>query len=263
MRDQLFTPLAKIIGRDRRGPGRPHFVFRANNKTIAYAYIRKNGCTAFKNLITSCSEHPVFYDSNSNPLQFMLDYHEERSLTALEKCDYRIFVYRDPYDRIASLFLNKIVERKNAEDLRQSIRSVSDKNPEKMSMYDFVFLYLRSGVDVEKLDPHVWPQSTHLYPIKYTNAISIANLKEEMASIVGKDLSQRFFANKSNAASGNVMTNDTDLSKVSAYKLRETLETTGVRPSTRNLIGADESEAIRLIYRYDVELIKKLEGSHL
>jgi hypothetical protein len=84
-----------------------------------------------------------------------------------------------------------------------------------------------------------------------------------MASIVGKDLSQRFFANKSNAASGNVMTNDTDLSKVSAYKLRETLETTGVRPSTRNLIGADESEAIRLIYRYDVELIKKLEGSHL
>ncbi|WP_416274518.1 sulfotransferase family 2 domain-containing protein [Lamprobacter sp.] len=88
---------------------------------MAYCYIRKNASTAFKRLILDLSPHRSAIDQSKSRIQFMGLYHRESRIDALESCDYRIFVYRDVLERIASLFANKFKVRSGAEDIMKDI----------------------------------------------------------------------------------------------------------------------------------------------
>ena len=130
-------------------------------------------------------------------LPFIQKHHRVRSRKALEAADHRILIYRDPLQRIKSLYTNKFVQRQGFEDIFRSYRKVTGLNPEKASFEEFVLQYVARLGEL-RLDPHVQPQSWHLCNVVYDQVIPLQSLQERMALIVGEQMAQNFFERKVN-----------------------------------------------------------------
>lgn len=260
LRDEIRTPIARLIGIDRRGGGRDHYVFNVNNTRMAYAYIRKNACTAFKNLIIASTEHEPFFDARGNPINFLNEFHREQSFISLENCDYRLFVYRDPTERIASLFTNKLVMNKDNDDLLDNIRHITERDPWEFSFEDFIDKYIGLGPNSAAFDPHIWSQASHLYPIKYTHAIPMAYLYNTLYKIIGESEANRFFAKKVNVSDGEIdaLMRETYLFPVG--ELHREWKKTGRRPSLKSLVSENIHERVKALYADDYRLIHNIEG---
>ncbi len=129
------------------GTGRSHYALEIGGKRILYAYIRKNGCSAFKTAMGLASDVSIG---------------AARRLRAgpFGRYDARIFVWRDPEERLVSLYRNKILDRKNAEDLIRRYREVMHEEP---SSFERFALFATTGAD-----PHLIAQRHHLRPIRCT-----------------------------------------------------------------------------------------------
>jgi hypothetical protein len=159
------------------GRGRLHLTFTLGNKRIAYAYIRKNGCSAFKRALG--------YDPAVD-VEVVAAGHAYRR----GRHDATIFVWRDPLDRMVSLYKNKILERRNADYLLAAYREAMGEEPSSFERFtEFACM--------EK-DPHCWRQRDHLMRLRYTHAIPLHRLHEAMCSIVGPQAAEPF-AVKANA----------------------------------------------------------------
>lgn len=255
--DRLITPLARLSGVGRRGTGKPHFVFTVNEMRIAYCYIRKNASSSFKKIITDFSEHRDLCPRDENPIRFMVKYHEERSLPRLEACDVRMFVYRCPIRRITSLFVNKFIMRSGAEDIFRSYEAVTGKDASTATFREFVCDYLGSN-DLRALDPHVWPQTSHLHSIKYNHAVFMGDLRDEMSRLLGPSLADRYFSAKVNASGAPFEDKMGDLSDKPAVELSAIYENKGAVPSHEQLAGEDIDEALQDIFSDDVEMFRQL-----
>ena len=69
-------------------------------KRISYTYIRKNACSAFKRLFAGETHHD--FSSYSTALKAMINLHLENDIRRIESSDFRVFVYRDPVERVLS-----------------------------------------------------------------------------------------------------------------------------------------------------------------
>ncbi len=155
------------------GRGRLHLAFELGNKRIAYAYIRKNGCSAFKRALgfdPSISIEKVEPHHPYRPGHF----------------DATIFVWRDPLERVISLYKNKVLDRNNAADILNTYRDVMGEEPADFERFvEFVCM--------EK-DPHCWNQRGHLMRLRYTHAIPLRHLHAAMCDIVGHQAAEPFAA---------------------------------------------------------------------
>ena len=113
--------------------------------------------------------------------------------------DSRIVVVRDPVSRISSLFSNKFIQRRGHSDIFESYRAVTGRDPAAATFRDFVLNYV-SRLGEIRLDPHVWPQAWHLCPVTYDHVIELEDLCEGMARLVGPDLAESYFGEKTNSA---------------------------------------------------------------
>lgn len=256
-RDYVKTPLARLLGIERNAIGRPHFRFSVNGKSIGYCYIRKNACTAFKRLMIDFSEHRDSYRDDEPPMAFLKRHHLETSITSLSRCDSVIFVYRDPFRRLTSLFINKFVVHSGNEDIFADYRRETGQDPSTASFRDFVREYL-SG-DLPSLDPHVWPQHAHLHQIRYSDAIPIDDLRHRMRDIIGGDLAERYFATRTNASVGR-HDDDDDLSGLSAAVLRQGYLQRDSLPRHEQLAERALVERLSQIYADDVRLVGRLSA---
>jgi Sulfotransferase family len=250
--DEVRMPIEKLLRISRRGKGKPHFIFTFNNRKIAYCYIRKNACSAFKRFLIDASEHRTMYDWKSNPIFFLEKFHKENTISLLNSCDYRIFVYRCPIRRATSLFINKFVMWNEAEDIMKSVDEVTGLPPEHLSFNDFVNFYLCAGLDEKNLDPHAWKQVNHLHQINYTHAIHLPDLKKEMGGIIGAKGAEKYFAKPINASEGITDMNKLDVSRLPAGILHNEFLTRRVRPSHEQLLNAELLKKIEFIYKDDV-----------
>lgn len=153
------------------GRGRLHLAFRLGDKHIAYAYIRKNGCSAFKRALG--------YDPSTD-VEVVATDHAWRP----GRYDATIFVWREPLERVVSLYKNKVLERSNAEHLIATYRTAMGEEPS-------TFERFAEFVCMEK-DPHCWRQRDHLRRLRYTHAIPLHRLHEAMCSIVGPQVAEPF-----------------------------------------------------------------------
>ena len=153
------------------GTGRSHYALEIGGKRILYAYIRKNGCSAFKTAMGLASDVSIG---------------AARRLRAgpFGRYDARIFVWRDPEERLVSLYRNKILDRKNAEDLIRRYREVMHEEP---SSFERFALFATTGAD-----PHLIAQRHHLRPIRYTHAIELGALHATMCALVGPEAAAPF-----------------------------------------------------------------------
>ena len=181
----------------RPDPPRTHFLFDFEDKTVAYCRIRKNGCSAFQKFIIETSPHRRRGAGGGMP--FLRRFHGVSSKRALEAADHRILVFRDPVERIRSLFVNKFVQRKDCADIFSSYRTVTGQDPVEASLRDFILLYV-SRLGETPLDPHVWPQHWHLSSVVYDRVFPLGELHDGMAAIIGPDLAKSFFQRKVNSS---------------------------------------------------------------
>ena len=152
--------------------GRTHLSITLGGKLIRYAYIRKNGCSAFKAAIGFPSDTKVSEIKPGHRAGFFGRY------------DATIFVWRDPEERAISLYRNKIVDRVNGEDILEKFRAFAgDCEPTFEKFMEF---------SETNADPHCIPQSSYLQPIFYTHAIPLARLHEAMVGIAGANAAQPF-----------------------------------------------------------------------
>lgn len=160
---------------DNRGTGRRgglHLAFEAGGKRIVYAYIRKNACSAFKQMLCGDPDADVRTIAPHFPC------------APGEPHDAALFVYRDPLERIVSLYRNKVLERRRADDILARYRERMGRAPG--SLADFVrFAGLLA-------DPHCHTQYSHLRAMRYSHAIPMHRLYPVMRSIVGEDAARHF-----------------------------------------------------------------------
>ncbi len=191
------------------GLGKLHLALPIGDKLIRYAYIRKNGCSAFKTAIGYSHAFKISEIKSSFRCKMF------------DRYDATIFVWRDPEDRAVSLFKNKILDKNDNEVFEKFTRFC---NHDDMSFERFVEFCGKNP------DPHCWPQSKHLKPIRYTHAIPLSRLHETMEELVGKEAAQPF--------------------------------TTPVNPSNRKPVHVTDRARllIRKYYDEDFKLIEKLEN---
>ena len=166
-------PIAALDNRGAVGRGQAHLAFELGGKRIRYAYIRKNGCSAFK--IAMGFPHDV-------RIGLIQPYH--RCGLLRRRYDATIFVWRDPVERIVSLYRNKIIDDVNGEDIQRRLHTFAGGG--RIDFDVFVDFCCRAG------DPHCRPQAAHLKPIRYTHAIPLARLHEAMTDILGLEAAAPF-----------------------------------------------------------------------
>lgn len=255
-RDYFKTPAARLLGVDRRGTGKTHFLFSLNGKKFAFCYIRKNACSAFKRLIVDSSPYKNECPATGNPINFMIRFHSENSIINISRCHYRIFVYRSPVERTASLFINKFVVRSGPEDIFKDFKLATGLDPQQATFEEFVTLYVARSPSLR--DPHVWPQRDHLHNIVYTHAIFIEDLHDQAQILFGDDIARTYFRERTNASHGNVDDSVSHLSRIAAEQLHIRWTMHNTIPAASQLVTPALKSIISECYVSDTDLFERL-----
>lgn len=239
------------------GWGRNHFVVEVGDVRIAYCYIRKNACTSFKRLFMDHPPKGAKAAAELRPIDFMRRHMllEER---ARSDCDAAIFVYRDPVERILSLYRNKFIAREGNSDLFSHFHLLTGMDPGRASLRSFVERYFRKRFI--KLDRHVLPQRLHLQRMVYTHPTPIGALHRTMSSILGAGLADEYFRAPENATRMRRTEAVSGAADLPAEALTRRFRASGALPSDDSLLDDDLRRGIERIYRMDVALIDTLQA---
>lgn len=169
--DDNSFPL-QLDNRSEKFPGRLHLSLSLGGKRICYAYIRKNGCSSFKAALGYAPDTRISDIARRHRTQW---YHRH---------DATIFVWRDPVERVVSLYRNKIVDGRGADDLVARYHAVMGEAPSSFSRFlEFASL---------GRNPHCLPQADHLRPIVYSHAIPLYGLHDAMHQLGGPVAARAF-----------------------------------------------------------------------
>lgn len=177
-----------------------HFNIKINGLDVSYLYIRKNACTAWKNVFINESEHQYDELKYDNPMHFMGIHHSISNKKA-QKSTYRIVVLREPLGRIVSAFLNQFVDRiERPTEFHEKVVKHLGKSLENVTFRDFVNRYL-IDLDPTNVDSHFWNQKSYLEDVSYNKVILLQNLYIDTKKLFGKSFADKYFKKKVNATS--------------------------------------------------------------
>lgn len=246
-----------------------HYHIETDGTKILYAYIRKNGCTAFKKLINR-NTHPKYKIKSILGLERNKKEHIEGNMKyyrvsrldpeCLADYDHVMFVYRDPVDRFISTYINKFIDQNGAEDIKNNYEFCTGKSFVSASMKDFVEYALK---DFKDLDVHLWPQKSNLADVSYSTPVPLAGLQSTMSEIVGEAFAKKWFEKKENASGGRDGISCEDLTGVPADKLRKFRED-GKSLSKENFLTDEVVQFVDQRYNCDKRMIfqiKKVEDT--
>ncbi|MGB2199732.1 MAG: sulfotransferase family 2 domain-containing protein [Pseudooceanicola atlanticus] len=235
--------------------GRAHFWFELGGKTYGYCYIRKNACSAFKKLICDTSDVADFSAHKGTELQFMEAHHRIRNYDQLKSCDHLIFVYRDPYDRLVSTYVNKFVVQTGHAEIFKSYQQQTGKAPEKASFRDFVVGYCK---EFREKDVHIFPQHLHLMPARYDGVLSIDSLYDDITELMGKDVAETYFARKANRS--DYGKTDDPKADIPCGQLNKEYAESGQLPSKDAFFDEDLEQVVKRRYSKDYQMISGLRA---
>ena len=232
--------------------GDVHFHCVVDGYSIAYAYIRKNACSAFKDFFRGISSSPR--RSGQSTLAMMMESHLA-SRGQVASADWRICVLRDPVERLESVFKNKFVQRSGNADIFADVRRTTSIEPVKASFEEFVRNYAipmaGSG------DKHIRYQSDHLLGVDYNGAILIGSLHDEMQKILGAEMAREYFGEPRNSTETQTRRGLAE-STTPAQVLAEAWVNDHVLPAQGDLLSDELIEEIRDAYACDLQLLSKM-----
>jgi hypothetical protein len=242
----------------RSSKGELHLYGRVGDLTLGYCYIRKNACSSFKQLFLDVGPEEYLSTDWKRKIDFLISHRMLRS-SQVDDCDKMVFVYRDPYERVVSLYKNKFIQMDGHEDLFKSYRAVTTKDPEEATFHEFVHDYLRPNF--RELDLHVLPQSWHLKRFNYTHAVRMDMLYHEMVGVVGSSVADQYFKKPVNDTKQNTEVFIEGCSNFPASDLVTRFETDGTMPSVECLLDESCKRRLQTLYKADFEMIDKVEAS--
>ncbi|MBB3192210.1 glycosyltransferase family protein [Halomonas cerina] len=248
----------------------PDFAFQGDGVSFFYTYIRKNASTSFKKLFQLM--HPGLCPGKTPSLGCMAKYAQVKDLSPEEidrSFTNKVFIYRDPIERVFSVYKNKLIQRDGAEDLLDKLRKVTGRDPGLMTFSDFVNEYV-SLLETERwreVDGHLYPQAWHLLPITYNMVIPMENVYGEMLKLLPKELCDQAFREPSNSTKkGSVPLENCDVDTPAVYFEKKYIQGKAL-PELNQVITPAIETRLKEIYCEDfsilesVSLNKKVETS--
>lgn len=229
--------------------GRDHYLIEINGISYSYCYIRKNACSAFKDLFMHES---IFAMDKGSSLANMVFYHS-CSQDQVISADYRVVVLRDPISRVASVFQNKFVQQLGFFDVFTNYNRITGMDPRMASFNDFVFHYLDNPV--LSLDVHMHPQVAHLHPVDYNAACDVVGLYDMSVEIFGSTLANKYFKNKRNSSHRSSPLN-AEFLDYPAHVLNDLYFKTGQVPDFLSIMNSEHIEFLEQKYSADIKLYR-------
>jgi hypothetical protein len=240
-------------------PGFPpglHFSFEIRRKRILYCYIRKNACSAFKHMIVVRSPHRAQLGKFPSRLKFLRHHHGARDIRA-EEHDHTIFVWRDPVERLLSVWRNKFIQRDGNRDIFASYAATTGRDPAQASFAEFLEAYMAKPLP--DLNVHVHPQHAALAPIRYSDALPLRDLHDHMVPIIGPKPAARFFRQATNATLAPAGDTPADARTRTADDLHRHWKETGAMPAASAFLAAGDADHIRALYAADTRMLAALQ----
>ena len=249
---------------DRRGQhqqGRAHYDINIGKDFLAYCYIRKNACTAFKNLFLGKSPWLRLVWKKRNPGIKLLNSFHRLTTQKDQQATIRVRVYRDPVARLTYLYCNKFVHQKDCDDIFANYQMLTGKDPGEATFRSLVNGYVKRVCDGGEIDWHLYTQASHLMPIDYNAVICIDSLYASTSKLLGTDIGNQYFSTPANPSRSSASVQDTSsshLADTSATQLQQLLKTKTINVTSQQLLDEPLSNSIRTIYAEDFELIKQI-----
>ena len=247
---------------DNREPlGRPiprltrHFLLEVGGRRIAFCYIRKNATNSFKELAAALSPHRERLAESPNTYQFLRSFHGASPEDVAASANV-VLTMRHPLDRMISVYRNKFVQRVGNEQLFKSYARATGRDPDDASFTDLVLRY--ATLPVSELDPHLVPQTGHLLPVVYTDAIPLACLHSRMSKLLGPVLADRFFALRRNSSTAAEDHASEPAVAVTSADLHVRFKATGRLPPASAFVSPSIEAAVADIYAADLVLFERV-----
>lgn len=234
------------------------FIIALSDGDLVYTYIRKNACTSFKKLFKSFS--PYDFHQAGGDLKGMAHYYKVCSPDQAARAKHRVFVYRDPVERVVSVFKNKFIQKSGADDIIDDFKRVTGLDPDCINFRGYVKDYVAKISSGTHIDAHLLPQQWHLLPIVYNSAIPLHSIKSEMSKILGCEIGEKFFSKPVNSTKANKSVCDRFYGEDKVSDLYALYKSSGVFPSNDALLSDDIVDLIRSIYVDDYHMINALSS---
>jgi len=241
--------------------GRAHYGINIGKEFLSYCYIRKNACTAFKNLFLDKSPWRRLIWNKRNPGIKLLNGFHRLTIRKAQQANIRVMVYRDPVARLTSLYRNKFVHQKDCDDIFANYQMLTGKDPGEATFRSLVEGYAKRVCDGDEIDCHLYTQTSHLMPIDYNAVICIDNLYASMSKLLGTDIGNQYFstpANPSRTASSAQDANGSYFTDTPAHQLQQLLQNKTISLTSQQLLDDTLLKSIHTIYAEDFELIKQI-----
>lgn len=240
----------------------PDFLLEGEGVSFFYTYIRKNASTSFKKLFQSL--YPDACPGDLPTLRCMAEHAQVKGLTPEEidqRFDTKLFVYRDPIDRVFSVYKNKLIQQDGAEDLLRRLEKVVGRDPALLTFDEFVLEYvvLLETERWEEVDGHLYPQVWHLLPITYNKVIRMDNVYQAMQELLPAELCEQVFKEASNSTTkGSVPLAWADPDCPAIY-FRKKYTRSKALPSLSQILTTATEARLRELYADDYRMIEEVE----
>ncbi len=250
----MSAPLQALAINSSDGEIHSHFGITVAGQSIAYCYIRKNACSAWKRLFFEESPSPYRPSDWSHEIEFLAQNHNLRSIAEIERHDRRVVVLRDPVERYVSAFISLFIVTPPQPilQLRRLSLRLMGRDIEDVS-FDMLLDNHLPGRHPRprRLERHFWPQVWHFAPVTYTDVIDIDRLAPAMKAMFGDAMGARYFDRPVNATATVPAYDDPDVTSLPARVLRERFAATGALPAKSSFLGGGRNDMIRSAYASD------------
>ena len=245
-----------------------HFFFSINNRNYLYCYINKNACSPMKRLIAFLSTGSR---EKRTPQQVLEILHQNNLIQSLSKIPDNteiFFIYRDPIERIFSLYKDKFILRRGNTGIFISYQKLTQNSPETASFNDFVedylrpFLYRRNKKNGPVIDRHALSLHDCLSPIKYDHAIEMSQLLAFSKTSFGDEIAESFFTKPINATKSAHIYSEYS-GNITAEKLHKRYSATSELPDISSLISLEQKQTLLKLYTHDYKIISHLKNEVL
>lgn len=232
-----------------------HFDLFGNGEFI-YVYIYKNACSVFKKII---KDYAVCLDKEKlSDIEIMRT--RRVSLGEAEAAKIRLFVVRDPIERVVSGFLNQVMSKfdRSYPEMFDGIARAAGKPLCDITFRDFVTKYL-GGEQWRDVNAHFSPVSSMLGPLYYDAVIDMDDLRDASSILFGDVISDKYFSRKINATSNNPSQDTKGLVDTKLVELHKNFLSTRKYPDKKCFYDADIYEKLNNIYEKDVYLYDQIK----
>jgi hypothetical protein len=214
-----------------------------------YSFIPKNGCTTFRYsfaIANKCIQGPEDFEwihQNNDTFR--------ANLQELVNAPYTFVILRCPYTRLASLYLDKIVNQKDVVPALNEI-NINSVDLGSLSFRDFVELLANKGA--LKKNHHWKPQVDFLVYQDYSDWFSMENFTEAVHT-VGANIGLEVHDTRDLAKHGTDQYRLTygDFTETPAHEIL-TLQKDSCSPSHSSLYNDDLIDKVSVLYAEDIEL---------